>query len=103
MGGVINSNLYSCFSRHFPAPSAVLLTTESGQPFTYGDAEQRSARVANALVELGLEAGDRVSVQVKGGNVFAGYWLLATGICRTKPRRILPRTAFLSLATRARG
>jgi malonyl-CoA/methylmalonyl-CoA synthetase len=65
MGGVINSNLYSCFSRHFPAPSAVLLTTESGESFTYGDAEQRSAQVANALVELGLAAGERVSVQVE--------------------------------------
>ena len=65
MGGVSNSNLYSCFSRHFPAPSALLLTTESGESFTYGDAERRSAQVANALVEKGLEVGDRVSVQVE--------------------------------------
>ena len=65
MGNVGNSNLYSCFSRHFPAPSAVLLTTESGESFTYGDAEQRSAQVANVLVELGLQEGDRISVQVE--------------------------------------
>jgi len=42
-----------------------LLTTGSGESFTYGDAAQRSAQVANALVELGLEVGDRVSVQVE--------------------------------------
>jgi malonyl-CoA/methylmalonyl-CoA synthetase len=65
MGSAGNSNLYSCFRRRFPTSSKVLLTTGSGESFTYGDAEQRSAQVANALVELGLEVGDRVSVQVE--------------------------------------
>jgi len=42
-----------------------LLTTTSGDVFTYGDAAGASARVANWLTDLGLEPGDRVSVQVE--------------------------------------
>ena len=58
-------NLYSSYRRHFPELSRILLTTESGESFTYADAERRSAQVANYLFELGLQAGDRVSVQVE--------------------------------------
>ncbi len=58
-------NLYSTYQRHFPAPKSLLLTTEDGRDFTYADAEQRSAQVANYLSECGLKKGDRVSVQVE--------------------------------------
>ena len=60
-----HSNLYSSYQSRFPEPSKVLLTTESGDSYTYADAEHRSAQIANYLVELGLSKGDRVSVQVE--------------------------------------
>ena len=58
-------NLYATYRAHFPELDAVLLTTEAGVTYTYGDAEQQSARVANYLVQLGLRQGDRVSAQVE--------------------------------------
>ena len=65
MGSVGKSNLYSTFENHFPDPSKVLLTTVDGESYTYADAQWRSAKVANFLVDLGLRPGDRVSVQVE--------------------------------------
>lgn len=58
-------NLYSAYRAHFANPDAELLTTESGISYTYGDAEYFSAQMANYLVQLGLQKGDRVSVQVE--------------------------------------
>ena len=64
--GTTNSNLYAIFAGHFPGdPAAVLLTTDGGQAYSYGDAERSSARVANCLVGMGLKPGDRVTVQVE--------------------------------------
>lgn len=60
-----NLNLYSTYRRHFPALDQVLLTTDAGVVYTYADAEHCSARIANYLIELGLEKGDRVSAQVE--------------------------------------
>lgn len=66
MGQTLNSNLYQSFHSQFPdEPGTALLTTEAGQVYTYEDAEQRSAKVANTLVQMGLKKGDRVSVQVE--------------------------------------
>lgn len=59
------TNLYATFRSHFPQDlGTVLLTTDSGQTFTYDDAERKSAQLANYLCELGLNPGDRVTVQV---------------------------------------
>jgi malonyl-CoA/methylmalonyl-CoA synthetase len=58
-------NLYSTYRRHFPALDKALLTTEAGRRYTYADAEQCSAQIANYLLGLGLKKGDRVSVQVE--------------------------------------
>lgn len=58
-------NLYSTYREHFPALDSVLLTTELGISYTYGDAEFYSAQIANYLIKLGLRNGDRVSVQVE--------------------------------------
>lgn len=59
-------NLYSEFNRHFPDdPGAILLTTDTGDTYTYGDAEAHSARVANFLLQQGLQPGDRLTVQVE--------------------------------------
>ncbi len=61
-----SSNLYAVYARGFPADAtATLLTTDSGQHYTYADAERFSARVANCLIGMGLHAGDRVTVQVE--------------------------------------
>lgn len=57
-------NLYAAYARGFGDPGRTLLTTEAGEAFSYGDAERESARVARLLAELGLEPGDRVTVQV---------------------------------------
>jgi malonyl-CoA/methylmalonyl-CoA synthetase len=43
----------------------IFLETPAGVSWTYADMEALSARHASALVELGLEAGDRVAVQVE--------------------------------------
>jgi malonyl-CoA/methylmalonyl-CoA synthetase len=41
------------------------METLSGERFTYGDVEDMSALYAGLLVELGVEPGDRVAVQVE--------------------------------------
>ena len=58
-------NLYSIYRSHFPALDSVLLITDTGATYTYADADKRSAQIANYLIELGLQQGDRVSVQVE--------------------------------------
>ena len=54
------------FRRGRPAdPSAVLLEVPGGATVTYGDADHGSARIANALVALGVQPGDRVAVHAE--------------------------------------
>jgi malonyl-CoA/methylmalonyl-CoA synthetase len=61
-----DANLYtafrSCFQDYL---DDTLLSTVSGQRFSYADAERESARLANCLVSLGASPGDRVTVQVE--------------------------------------
>lgn len=45
-------------------PEAAFALLPNGQVYTYGTALETSARLANALVELGVTKGDRVAVQV---------------------------------------
>lgn len=60
-----NANLYALFRSRFPADlQRPLLTTASGDVHTYADADRESARFAGWLTSQGLEAGDRVTVQV---------------------------------------
>ncbi|WP_457939178.1 malonate--CoA ligase [Mesorhizobium sp. 10J20-29] len=49
-----------------PAARKALFATlpDDGRRYTYGDVEDVSGRFANVLVELGVEPGDRVAVQV---------------------------------------
>ncbi len=61
-----NFNLYAQFRKVFEArPNKVLLVTDSGEKYRYADMESESARLANFLTAAGVNAGDRVSVQVK--------------------------------------
>jgi malonyl-CoA/methylmalonyl-CoA synthetase len=56
-----NANLYARCAAGFDL-DATLLELPDGSTHSYGDAERESARVANALLGLGLTAGDRVAV-----------------------------------------
>lgn len=80
MSNTALNNLYAAFNRHFPADlSADLLVLPNGIRFNYLDLESGSAQVANALVDMGLQRGDRVSVQVEKSPVM--LWLYA-GVVR---------------------
>ena len=57
--------LYERISRRFPSADKVFIENSDGSTFTYGDVAEGSARLANALVGLGVAPGDRVAVQVE--------------------------------------
>ncbi|WP_252105954.1 MULTISPECIES: malonyl-CoA synthase [unclassified Halomonas] len=61
----MNHNLYLHFYPHFErAPDKVLMDTLDGQRYHYKDVLSLSRRLASVLLELGVEPGDRVAVQV---------------------------------------
>ena len=73
-------NLFSRFAERFPASTAtVLLETPAGQRYSYADALSASARLAHYLTDLGLEAGDRVTVQVSKSP--ESLWLYLACLC----------------------
>ncbi len=61
----MNHNLFETFAQHLNVrnQSSVIVTPE-GRDFTYADAFTISARLAGALIALGVKPGDRVAVQV---------------------------------------
>ncbi len=62
----MSDNLYGLFASRFPKDrSTPFMETLSGERFTYDDVEAMSALYAGLLVELGVEPGDRVAVQVE--------------------------------------
>lgn len=69
------SNLYTVFERRFPENRQQLfLTEQSGRQLSYAELEQRTAQLANSFVELGLEPGDRLAVQLhKSASVLVIY------------------------------
>ncbi len=61
-----NPNLYAHFQQHFPADlNTQLLLSADGRSVSYAAADQASARIANSLLQLGAEPGDRITVQVE--------------------------------------
>ena len=46
-------------------PEAAFIETPAGRNWTYGDMLAQSGQLANALVKLGVQPGDRVAVQVE--------------------------------------
>lgn len=61
-----NHNLYRLIERAFPADSSLpLVLSPDSQTYSYAWVEERSARLANYLVDLGARPGDRVTVQVE--------------------------------------
>jgi malonyl-CoA/methylmalonyl-CoA synthetase len=49
------------------APDAVFIRSDDGRVFTYEDYWSLSGRIANALMQCSVKAGDRVAVQVQKG------------------------------------
>ena len=68
-----NANFFTSLALRAPEESTTLLTTVDGAQYNYGDLERQSAKAANALRELGLQPGDRVSVQIEKS--VANLWL----------------------------
>jgi len=59
------SNHFFDAVRAFCRPSSVFIETPAGRRWTYGDMLACSARLAGALMTLGVRPGDRVAVQVE--------------------------------------
>ncbi|MEW6633957.1 MAG: malonyl-CoA synthase [Pseudomonadota bacterium] len=57
--------LFDAFRSRMPAPGRLLLEADDGRSLTYGDMLARSAQMAHALLQLDVEPGDRVAVQVE--------------------------------------
>ena len=61
----MSANIFDLFRSRFPSDrEAAFITLPGGPRFSYGDLDAISARLAHALVGLGVEKGDRVAVQV---------------------------------------
>ena len=58
-------------------PNRRLATLPGGRHFSYGDANEATARLANVLTDLGVQPGDRVAVQVEK-SIEALFLYLAT-------------------------
>jgi len=60
----MSDNLYAVIRNHMADPARPFIETRDGSICTYGDVDARSAQFAQALVDLGVEPGDRVAAQV---------------------------------------
>ena len=61
-----DANVYTLLEAHFPPDrSTACLETPDGAAWTWADVEATSARYAGLMRERGVEAGDRVAVQVE--------------------------------------
>ncbi|MGI9483569.1 MAG: malonate--CoA ligase [Hyphomicrobiales bacterium] len=78
-----NNNLYHQFETRFDeaGENTALRPANGSQPITYGTLSAYVARYANALEHLGVEPGDRVTVQVEKSiaNVFLYLAVLKAG------------------------
>ncbi|MCB1524236.1 MAG: AMP-binding protein, partial [Rhodoblastus sp.] len=60
------AHLYAELSSRFPADrSRIAFETQDGALHSYADVEAGSARMAGALIALGVKPGDRVAVQIE--------------------------------------
>ncbi|MDH3351959.1 MAG: malonyl-CoA synthase [Gammaproteobacteria bacterium] len=61
-----NSNLYARFRESYAGnDDKVVLTTTDGATYSFADIHRQSAQIAELISSLGVERGDRVSVQVR--------------------------------------
>jgi malonyl-CoA/methylmalonyl-CoA synthetase len=78
-----NANLYAHFRTHFPADlDTQLLLDADGSSVSYAAADEASARIANSLLQLGAQPGDRITVQVEKSteNLFLYLACLRAGL-----------------------
>ncbi|MER8392862.1 malonyl-CoA synthase [Mesorhizobium sp. M1340] len=61
----MSNHLFDAFRARTPAPGRLLMEAEDGRSISYGEMLARSAQLAHALSQLGVEAGDRVAVRVE--------------------------------------
>ncbi|MBL8655723.1 MAG: malonyl-CoA synthase, partial [Alphaproteobacteria bacterium] len=61
----MNANLFARLESRIADPARVAIELPDGTPISYGALRERTARIANRLKALGLQAGDRVAVQVE--------------------------------------
>jgi malonyl-CoA/methylmalonyl-CoA synthetase len=61
----MEAHLYQTLLRGFSKRDAVAFETADGTSLTYGDLDRESARMANAMISMGVQPGDRVAVQVE--------------------------------------
>ncbi|TKB13373.1 MAG: malonyl-CoA synthase [Mesorhizobium sp.] len=61
----MTNHLFDAFRASMPAPDRVLMETDDGRSISYGEMQARSGQYAHALVEAGVQPGDRVAVQVE--------------------------------------
>jgi malonyl-CoA/methylmalonyl-CoA synthetase len=61
----MTNHLFDAFRSRMPAPDRLLMETDDGRSITYGDMLGKSAQLAHALAQAGVEPGDRVAVQVE--------------------------------------
>lgn len=60
----MSNHLFDAFRARMPTPGRLLMEAEDGRSISYGEMLARSAQLAHVLSQLGVEAGDRVAVQV---------------------------------------
>ena len=61
-----DANLFTHFELHFiDRADGELLTTGGGDTWSYADVDRRSAQIAQQLAAVGVDVGERVSVQVE--------------------------------------
>ncbi len=58
-------NLFEVIKSRIASPAATFLETKTGERISYADMLDRSAQIANLLVQRGVKPGDRVAVQVE--------------------------------------
>jgi malonyl-CoA/methylmalonyl-CoA synthetase len=61
----MKANLFELFAHSISDPGRIAIETGAGERYSYGDLIGLSGRLANALVALGVEPGDRVAVQAE--------------------------------------
>ncbi|TIU67488.1 MAG: malonyl-CoA synthase, partial [Mesorhizobium sp.] len=61
----MTNHLFDAFRSRMPAPDRLLMETDDGRSISYGDMLAKSAQLAHALTQAGVEPGDRVAVQVE--------------------------------------
>lgn len=61
----MSNHLWDLFRSGFPSDDRTFLDAPNNQVVRYGDLKKASARMAQALVALGVEPGDRVAAQVE--------------------------------------